>query len=417
MYFDFTSYDNLTSAPRELLEFCQRDFHRHPPFDPLLLQFCQELSSIFSKDNDPDIASLGFWLRAAHIQELKTNFIASINVHTHKTSRGLAFHITASNVDTLFVYSWMLSLLAGNGNVIRVPTKQDSAIDSILSKILNCLNQKKFAPIAQTTCLLRYAHQTAITELLSTHADIRIIWGSNDTIKNIRNIPLNPYAKELAFPDRFSYSLIASQEYLHSDDSAKKILAQAFFRDAYGYDQHGCSSPRLLFWVGAPSQSRQAAADFFKYLQSECSRRNYQLPLSDFLHKQTAIYVLCSRIPIDEAQVISNELSVLTLKELPETARQHPGAGLFYQININDITELARFVSKQDQTLTYYGFDSSMIAKIVSLLNGKGPSRFVPIGQALLFSETWDGFSLLQELTRSIEVLSPPHSLEIGRPA
>lgn len=411
MYFDFTDYDNVTSPPQELVDFCQSNFHHLPPFGPIQIEFCQALSNFFSKETDPDITALGFWLRAAHIQELKADFTAVTKRGTLRTSRGLAFHITASNIDTLFVYSWMLSLLAGNGNVIRVPTKQSAAIDRILCITLGVLKQPKFAAIADSTCLLRYGHQPIITELLSTYSDIRIIWGSNESINTIRKIPLSPYSKEVVFPDRFSYTLIATDSYLRCDPTEKQLVAQAFFRDAYGYDQHGCSSPRVLFWIGTPDQSKQAASEFTDYLQAECIRRGYRLPLSDYLKKLTVIYTLCSQLPIEEVQMISNEVSTVTLSDLPQSFRNHPGGGLFYHLLLNNIQELQRFVSKQDQTATHFGFDIPSILETASTLNGLGPSRFVPIGEALLFSNTWDGTDILQDLTRSIEIRTTSGSI------
>ena len=37
--------------------------------------------------------------------------------------RGLIFHITPTNVPTNFFYSFIFSLLSGNSNIVKLPTK------------------------------------------------------------------------------------------------------------------------------------------------------------------------------------------------------------------------------------------------------------------------------------------------------
>src|SRR5229473_1854189 len=41
--------------------------------------------------------------------------------------RGLVFHVPPANVDTIFVYSWALSALAGNRNVVRISPRAAGA--------------------------------------------------------------------------------------------------------------------------------------------------------------------------------------------------------------------------------------------------------------------------------------------------
>ncbi|MFC6804089.1 acyl-CoA reductase [Deinococcus caeni] len=38
--------------------------------------------------------------------------------------RGLVFHVPPANVDTIFIYSWLMSVLAGNRNVIRLSSRE-----------------------------------------------------------------------------------------------------------------------------------------------------------------------------------------------------------------------------------------------------------------------------------------------------
>lgn len=405
MHLDLTSHDGLGPMSQELMAFLDQNFHGLPPFSPLALDFCAQLSKVFSSDEDPDIAALGFWLRPAHIHELKEAFKASSR--SIRLAKGLAFHITASNVDTLFTYSWIVSLLAGNGNIVRLPTKQSRAIECILGHILKMLEQKQFAEIGDMTCLIRYAHQETITAAISAKADIRIIWGSNPTVEAIRRIPLNPYGKDIAFPDRFSYAALSSEAYNAIDINEKERLAKAFFRDAYGFDQHGCSSPRLIFWIGGEDDCRKASEAFYKLLQAEIERRDYQLPLSDVLQKKTMLNVLCASLPVQSVLESGNALTVVALPARTPLSHRHPGGGLFFHLILPGLEDIVPFASTQDQTMTYYGFDSASIETLARHLNGRGPKRFVPIGEALHFSSIWDGLDLLLELSNCIAINIP----------
>lgn len=399
MYLDLRHYTPDTPLPERLNSFLAEDFHAISPFCPLLFDFCQSISQKLSAFDDPDIAALGFWLRAAHIHELHQRFNASSGNGRERVPRGLVFHVTASNVDTLFAYSWALALLCGNGNYVRLPSKQNKAIENILETIQNTLEMERFHRLDALNCFVHYGHQETITGKISAQADMRVLWGSNPTIHTIRQIPLNPYATEIAFPERFSYALIDTAHYLKLPPDKKRQLAQAFFRDVYGFDQNGCSSPRLIFWVGAAGFA-DAAADFSSCLQDEIRSRGYELPLSAFLNKQTQLYVAATALPVRAIAQPSNELTSVVLDHFHTACRHHPGGGLLYHVPLNQLAELGSFTAPQDQTAVYAGFDRHQLRAVVRELNGKGPSRFVPFGEALRFSADWDGHDLLHAFSK-----------------
>ena len=56
----------------------------------------------------PDLVALGYWFRKANVSRLEKLY----QNNQFRLGRGLAFHIAPGNVDTLFVYSFLLSLLA-----------------------------------------------------------------------------------------------------------------------------------------------------------------------------------------------------------------------------------------------------------------------------------------------------------------
>ena len=56
--------------------------------------------------------------------------------------RGLIFHITPTNVPTNFFYSFIFSLLSGNSNIVKLPTRDFEEKKIILDSIYNLFKKK-----------------------------------------------------------------------------------------------------------------------------------------------------------------------------------------------------------------------------------------------------------------------------------
>ncbi len=393
--------ETLEEVQKELHSFFKEDFHQFKPFDQEILLFCETLSdALFANQKErenPDFVSLGFWLRKAHLHELQKRFC---NEHLMRFPRGLVFHFPPANLDVMLVYSWITSLLVGNSNIIRLPSTFSKNADKLHQIIASCLSQKKFEAIAKTTCFIKYGHVEEITEWISTHADARIIWGGDHTVESIRKIPLSALAKDIAFPDRYSFSVIDANKYLRKDVSEKETLALNFFNDVYWFDQSACSSPRLIFWTGSKKNVDEASYIFYEMLQSMIEKRNYQILLGGALLKQTFVYNQALNLRVEKVSRISDELAVIYLEKATFECREHCGQGLLYHIHIQSLDEIIPFVTKKDQTLTSFGFERNELNDFAKKLNGRGITRIVPFGQALNFDPLWDGQDLFYELTK-----------------
>jgi hypothetical protein len=59
----------------------------------------------------------------------------------------------------------------------------------------------------------------------------------------------------------------------------------------------------------------------------------------------------------------------------------------------------------KDQTVTTYGFTDAEMRRWVLSMHGRGPTRVVPVGQALAFNRFWDGMDLLGEFSHGVHVM------------
>ena len=181
------------------------------PFDEIVLSYINEISDFILKDLSfrkyPELVAMAFWMRKANIIKLKAEFEAERGNRLW-LARGIVFHIAPSNVDTIFIYSWFLSMLVGNINIIRISSKLNEPVKVLIELINDITGKNEYEEIRHRFLIVQYEHNDQITGHFSSLCNVRVIWGGDETIRRIRQIPLNPTAIELVFADKFSFSLI-----------------------------------------------------------------------------------------------------------------------------------------------------------------------------------------------------------------
>ena len=83
------------------------------------------------------VRHFGFWIRRGAIRKLAASFNARLPAQTRARARGLVFHLPPQNVETVFLYSWALSYLAGNANVTRLPQQFNQTMRDVCDLFLN----------------------------------------------------------------------------------------------------------------------------------------------------------------------------------------------------------------------------------------------------------------------------------------
>lgn len=379
------------------------------PFAPAVVEFAADLSRRLRRDPStraaPALLALSFWIRPASIQRLQDDWDAAVTADPSlvRVPQGVVFHIPPSNVDTLFVYSWLLSALCGNANIIRL---SESAVENSAPLIEAVGEALRAHPaVARTTSIVVYGHERSVTEALSG-GDVRVIWGGDQTVQAIRAIPAAPSTSELAFPDRYSMCLLDSASVVALDDEQMTGIAQRFFNDAYWFDQLGCASPRLVVWHGTEDAADAARPRFHKALRAEIVAKGAdEVPTSAVIAKLVHAADAAAAGAVSEVDWSHNEMTTARLDELDRLARDSPGGGLFYELVVDDIDELLPFVTRQDQTLTHYGLGQEALVAFARRLGARGIDRIVPVGEALTFGRYWDGRDLLASFTRTLPVL------------
>jgi hypothetical protein len=336
---------------------------------------------------------------------LADRFEAMQTIGSFRAPRGLVFHLPPANVGTLFIYPLAASLLVGNLNIVRVSRNRPATQVALLCEVLReVLSEERFADLRDELAVVSYGHEPEPTVAISLAADMRLLWGGDQTIEHLRPVPLAPAAHELTFGDRFSFAVMRPDAVLDADGPTRRHLAHQLFNDAYWFDQLACSSPRVLVWVGEEGKVDAAREVLFAELAQVITDQGYRLQPGAAIAKLTFSYGALIDRPVQSIQQLGNELVVIRLKDLDNFDRTHPGAGLFFEARIDALSELLTFVVRKDQTLTTHGFTAEELTALARSLRGRGIDRIVGFGEALTFDSVWDGYDLLAELTRTITV-------------
>src|SRR5262249_46781987 len=133
-----------------------------------------------------DIVSFAYWCRRANVAGMRAAFSSG----EVRLGLGTVFHITPANVPINFAFSYAFGLLAGNSNVVRVPTKAFPQIPIVCNALRSLFSLSNHQTIADMTVFTQYSRDDEITAAFSAVCNARVIWGGDQTIKTVRTISL-----------------------------------------------------------------------------------------------------------------------------------------------------------------------------------------------------------------------------------
>lgn len=383
------------------------------PFDDILLQFIEELSNKILLDKNmrrfPDLMAAAHWMRKEQLLKLKKEF-KKLSTGRLLFPKGLVLHFAPSNVDTIFIYSWILSLLVGNANIIRLSQQNNEIVNVFFNILRNIINEnkKKFSVIADRLLVVTYGHDFEITKKLSKYCNVRVIWGGDQTIKNIRCVPLPARGDEIVFADRFSAAVVNGDHILKISAVELEKLVELFYQDAFLFNQRACSSPKIVFWIGDDDVIARAKQRFWQTLQTYIKTKDLWkgVEAAVAMQRLTSAFKYAALDKIDKISGDFFELPIrLQVKNFDNDVRQsHTGGGLFLERTHENLNNLAEDFNIRDQTLTICGFTKSELIEFAQRLPSRSLDRIVPFGEALKFSHIWDGYNLLQSFTRELVV-------------
>jgi hypothetical protein len=371
------------------------------PFDNSVVEFIVGLGKSLRTDPAtrafPELVALGFWARAATLRQLKIRFETAYP-RTIRLARGLAFHVAPANVDSIFVYSLLLSMLAGNTNLTRISSRSGAQSNALLSVLHRALAEGP-SEVRASVAIVQFPHENRITDYLSRRADLRIIWGGDATVDQIRRSPLAPSGTELVFPNRYSLAVFDAGAWTREENKA--AIARGFVNDALWFGQMACSSPRSVVWRGDKDAVEAASDSFWDLVDQAATQAKVGWEDASAVAKLLAEQDMAVVRRIHILHTKTNRLRVVRLADLT-TLGEPPatGGGFFCEYRVDSLDALAVACRRNWQTVVSYGVTRDDWENFLTEHRPPGIDRIVPVGSALDFDAIWDGVDLLATMTR-----------------
>lgn len=374
------------------------DVPAKPPFNERIVDFLNDVSRKImgyrTSKTYSDVVTFAFWIRKASVMGLKERFEKKDDAY--RLGRGVAFHIAPSNVPVNFAYSMAAGLLTGNANVVRVPSKDFPQVEIIEDAINSVLDvHEEMRPYIQ---LVRYDRDKDINDLFSSIADVRLVWGGDRTIAELRKSPLPPRSGEITFADRYSLAVIDGDSYLNIED--KERVADDFYNDTFFTDQNACTSPLVVVWTG---NRIEEAKEVFWGNERRLVEKKYTFQPIQGINKLTSSYLIAAAEP--GVRIEKHPDNLIVRVKVPEITDQlmdyRDNSGYFYEFDCKDILEIKNLCNdKRCQTIAYIGDGKAILPLIEAGV--KGIDRVIPMGKTMDFDLIWDGYNLPAFLTRTI---------------
>jgi phage-related tail protein len=266
-------------------------------------------------------------------------------------------------------------------------------------------NKKKYLILKKNNHFISYEKDDLISKKLSSFVDGRLIWGGDETIEKFKKFNTKLKCSDLFFVDKYSISIFNSNFLSSISKNEVKNIVKKFYNDTFILDQNACSSPHIIFWEG--SNIKKAQDIFWKSLESYV-KDNYKYAPEVFsqkykLYNQYLFDVKHCKSKIKSDQIIFRiELQKIEKKFNIDSFRGF--SGLFFEYKINKLDDLNKVLNDKIQTITYLGYEKNFLNKFIQNNNITGIDRIVPVGKALDLDFKWDGYNIIERLTRTINI-------------
>lgn len=366
------------------------------PFSPSIMSFVSKFSKELLKGeyrNFPDLQALGYWFRNSRINKFEEIYAGK------SVPMGTVFHICPSNVDTIFIYSLFISLLMGNMNIVRLSSKESEQINILISIFKKISLTDEYSNVLSRILLVSYERDDEITSFFSSISHLRVFWGGNESIKNLRKIPAPSYTRDIYFPDRESISVIDQLSFSELNNSQQKDTFKSFVNDIKIFNQQACSSPLRLFWIGD-----EPGFQNFININNDLEF-DLDINTSEIMDKLVSISSMVAEN--DGLKLLNRDFSKIIFVNVQTPGNQlsfHVGNGLILVTFIKNLSEIIPFTNPKTQTLSHYGLTKSEINELLIQLCDSQIDRICKIGSALDFDHVWDGKDLFVHFSRLIRV-------------
>jgi hypothetical protein len=371
-------------------------------FDELRMQLVENVSSAILKrgagQSSAGVTHFAYWTRRKALRAMVAGFKSHAPADCIARPRGLAFHLPPQNVETVFLYSWVISYLCGNANVVRLPTELGQDMTNLLDIFLAALAEQG----DRSQQFVRYQATEETNRALSALADVRVVWGGDAKIAAFAHLPTRPGGKSVWFGDRRSLGMLNGETVQGLDPDQRRALAERLHNDIFVFDQMACSSPLRLFVVGEGDACGEGVRLLLDELSATAARRGGAAATGHVIRKMVESMSLAAAGHAHRVVRHSNELTTVEVRR--PTSYSTVGGGFLEVAYAPTMEAVIPTLAENVQTIIHFGFEPAQLHAFALAIPPLCVTRIIPAGEALDFDAIWDGYDLAAELTRLLRV-------------
>lgn len=326
---------------------------------------------------------------------------------------GTVFHWSAANVPIQPFLSLTSGLLSGNRNIVRVPSALANFVEAVLA-----VAPSSALPVLERVLFVAFPHEEHdLASACARRADAAMIWGGQDAVTTVRNLPFPHWARLHVFGPRISTAMVLLDKYTLDHDVELRRLCRRIARETWQFDQQACSSPLALYLQVAPDAAtaaggREAVERVFIEALALAFEEEEQAHPRPELEARTSVDVALARanwlLNEENAKAIfptTPAWSILyggALGRIPELTH---GKTLHIVSSDNLETAATRF-NCSVQTVGTWVREPSLELGIARQALVRGVDRVVRLGLMHVFNSPWDGYELVRPLCRKTHFIS-----------
>jgi hypothetical protein len=312
--------------------------------------------------------------------------------------KGLVCHWIAGNVPLLGMFSWAISALLGNMNVVRLSTRQDDFMSPLLGLLATVSEAGRH--MAEETVLARFARDNRTAhQHMSAVANVRIAWGGLEAIEAIRALPAHWECEDIVLGPRVSLAVVDPAAV--TDSVVSRLATDAVF-----FDQLACTSPQYIFVKGWPGEGAFEA--FVERFTAAFARQAMALPRHELDFAETyQVQLDRTRLLLEGAMVRRDPHTQWTLALVTQPHEKVICANRFVQlIPFKSLEVVLSHMPSNIQTVIT-ALSEAESQQFTEEAAHYGVCRFPRPGEGNHFETPWDGLPLVSRLTRWVVKSNP----------
>jgi hypothetical protein len=327
---------------------------------------------------------------------------------------GTVLHWPAANVPIQPFLSLTNGLLSGNRNIVRVP----SGLVEFVNAMLN-IAPPELEPVLDRVFFVAFPKERIdLAGLCAERSDAAMIWGGQDAVAAVRNLPFPHWARLEVFGPRISAIMVLLDEATLRQTTELERMCRRIAREVWQFDQQACSSPLVVYLQvteGAAILSggdQMVAQQKFVHTLAQAFEEEELAHPRDDIDVRTSVNIAIARsrwlLEDPEAKAIfpfGPAWSIL-YGGSSEHAPELMNGKVLHIVLSQDLEALTLQLDRQTQTIGVWIHDSSLEMRIARSAMARGVDRVVRLGLMHVFNTPWDGRELVRPLCRKVHYIS-----------